>query len=120
GPVESMPRGPANQPHWNTATSTPYEAPIDSRFISAALIGMTIDRKTSVSTTTLRPITITKKSGNRLLILSPRSMVDAVWPPTYGRSRVPSVPAGVTVSPRRGNRPLGRLAWGADSGYTAN
>ena len=37
------------QPHWNTATSTPYAAPMESRFISAAFSGTTTERKTSIS-----------------------------------------------------------------------
>src|SRR3569832_1953013 len=33
-----------SQPHWNTATATPYAAPMESRFMITALIGTRIDR----------------------------------------------------------------------------
>ena len=49
GTVVSSPTRPLPQPHWNTATTTPYAAPIDSRFMSAALSGTRIDRKTTIS-----------------------------------------------------------------------
>ena len=43
GTVSSSPNSPLNQPHWKTATITPYAAPIESRFMTAALSG-TSDR----------------------------------------------------------------------------
>jgi hypothetical protein len=42
---------PSSQPYWNTATITPYAAPIDSRFISTAFSGSSTDRSTTSSTT---------------------------------------------------------------------
>ena len=47
------PSGPASQPFWKTATSTPYAAPTDSRFITIAFSGTTSERKTSSSSTKL-------------------------------------------------------------------
>ncbi len=64
-----MPRsGPAlltwkidpTQPHWNTATNTPKAAPMESRFMIAAVSGMTMLRNTIVNnrneSTTTRPM----------------------------------------------------------------
>jgi hypothetical protein len=39
GAVFVMPTTDPNHPHWKTATMTPYAAPIDSRFMIAALTG---------------------------------------------------------------------------------
>src|SRR3712207_6865045 len=36
-----------NQPHWNSITTTPYDAPIDSRFMITALSGTRIERNTT-------------------------------------------------------------------------
>jgi hypothetical protein len=47
GPVHPDERG--DQPHWNTATITPYVAPIDSRFMIAALTGTATERNTDLS-----------------------------------------------------------------------
>ena len=49
GIVSSSPIRPLPQPHWNTATITPYAAPIDSRFMIAALSGTRIERNTIIS-----------------------------------------------------------------------
>jgi hypothetical protein len=57
GPVCSMPTRSAPQPHWKTATSTPKAAPTDSRKPSAALTGTRIERKTTSSRSTARPMT---------------------------------------------------------------
>ena len=40
---------PGSQPHWKTATTTPSEAPIESRFITAACSGISSERKTTSS-----------------------------------------------------------------------
>ena len=42
----SSPSSSVPQPHWKTATITPYAAPMESRFITAALSGTTTDRNT--------------------------------------------------------------------------
>ena len=39
GPVVPTPIRLADQPHWKTATITPYAAPIDSRFMITAFSG---------------------------------------------------------------------------------
>ena len=49
GTVDSRPISPPAQPHWNTITITPYDAPMLSRLSSTALSGTSTDRKTSIS-----------------------------------------------------------------------
>ena len=49
GTVDSRPIRSAPQPHWKTMTSTPYAAPMLSRFSTAAFSGTSTERKTSVS-----------------------------------------------------------------------
>ena len=49
GPSLPTPKKLEPQPHWNTATTTPYAAPIDSRFMTTALSGTSRLRKTSMS-----------------------------------------------------------------------
>ena len=73
GTVVSSPIRSAPQPHWNTITITPNEAPMLSRFISAALRGTTTDRKTTVSSTTDSRITAPMNNGSRSLTRSPTS-----------------------------------------------
>ena len=46
-----MPRSCDPQPNWNTATTTPYAAPTDSRLRIAAFTEITSDRKAIVSST---------------------------------------------------------------------
>ena len=54
-----------NQPHWNSITSTPYAAPIDSRFMMTALSGTSSDRNTTISSRNDRMSTAPKKYGMR-------------------------------------------------------
>ena len=56
-PSEVNPSSRCPHPHWNTATSRPYEAPTDSRFMTTAFSGrisernaITSNRKDSAST----------------------------------------------------------------------
>ena len=55
---------------------------MDNRFIAAALMGTAIERKTTIMSTKLRPMTMARKSGSREAIRSPRSPKVAVMPPT--------------------------------------
>ena len=71
---------PFNQPHWNTATITPYAAPIESRFMTAALIGTATERNTIISSSTDSTITAPMNYGKRDATLSEMSMNVAVWP----------------------------------------
>lgn len=49
GTASSRPISVRPQPHWNTATTTPYAAPIDNRFNRAALRGTRMERNTIIN-----------------------------------------------------------------------
>ena len=55
----------APQPHWNTATTTPYAAPIESRFMITALSGTSSERNTTISRMKLRISTAPMRYGSR-------------------------------------------------------
>ena len=82
GVVSDTPTTFLSQPHWNTATITPNDAPIDSRFITAAFNGTNTDRNTIISSRNDKATTAPMNSGNRSWIRCPRSMYAAVMPPT--------------------------------------
>ncbi len=82
GRLSETPNTPRNQPHWNTATITPYAAPMDSTFITAALSGTRIERNTTMRSRKLSAITAPMNHGSRDAIRSEMSMNDAVAPPT--------------------------------------
>ena len=60
GAGETLVRSPS-QPHWNRATTTPYAAPIVSRFMITALSGTSSDRNTAMSSRNDRASTARKK-----------------------------------------------------------
>ena len=101
GTVDSRPIRSAPHPHWNTITITPYEAPMLSRFISAALSGTRIDRKTSTSSPNDSSTTATISTGNRSLTRPPTSAKLAVWPPMCARAGLPPITAGKTSARSR-------------------
>ena len=74
--------GSLPQPHWKTATRTPYAAPIESRFITAAFSGTTIERNTSISSRNDTAMTAPMKSGSVSASWALRSSVMAVMPET--------------------------------------
>ncbi len=78
GTVDSRPMSSAPHPHWKTMTSTPYAAPMLSRFISAALSGTRIERKTSTSRTNDSRMTAATNSASRSLTRSLTSVKFAV------------------------------------------
>ncbi len=57
GPVLSRATRSPSQPHWNTATVAPREAPMVSRKPSTPTSGTSSDRNTSTSSTSARPTT---------------------------------------------------------------
>ena len=86
GPVESTPISDARCPSWKTNVMTPSAAPMLSRFITAALAGITSDRKTTASRSSDSPTTTRTNSGSfddRTLLMS---TVAAVAPPMLTRS----------------------------------
>ena len=82
GPVCSSPNSDCPQPHWNTATSTPYAAAIDSRFMIAALSGTTTERNTTISSRNDSRMTTAIMIGIRLPTAVAKSANTAVNPPT--------------------------------------
>ena len=65
GPGRLTPNTGDSQPHWYTATITPYAAPIDKTFMSAAFSGMRIDRNASMSRTNASPMMTAITHGSR-------------------------------------------------------
>jgi len=60
GPVESAWTTSRSQPHWNTATTAPSEAPIVSRKPATPTTGTRIERNTRISNTSASPTTSTR------------------------------------------------------------
>ena len=87
GTVSRRRQMPFTQPHWNTATITPYAAPTDSRFMTAALSGTRIERNTIISSRNDSTITAPMNHGSRAAIWSEMSMNVAV-----DRRRRPATP----------------------------
>ena len=65
GPVRLIPTMPPNHPHWNTATTTPYAAPMERMFMIAALSATTIDRNTTISSRNENSRTAPMNRGSR-------------------------------------------------------
>ena len=68
------------QPHWNTATTTPYAAPTDSRLRIAAFTEMTSERNAIVSRTSDSSTTARISQIIRWPICSVKSTYPAVVP----------------------------------------
>ena len=77
-----MPNRLPSQPHWKTATTTPSDAPIDSRFMTAACKGIRSDRKTMSSRSADRRTTTPIKSHSFEATTWAKSICVAVKPPT--------------------------------------
>jgi len=82
GTVVSSPIRLAPQPHWNTATSTPYAAPMLTRLSKAALSGTSTDRNNTISSRNDSPITAAMNQTRRSATRSAASPKVAVAPPT--------------------------------------
>jgi len=67
GTVCSRPMRSLAQPHWNTATTTPYAAAMPSRFMTTAFAATTGARNTAVSSRKLSETTEMMKTGRRSL-----------------------------------------------------
>jgi len=100
GPVP-MPSSPAPWPSWKISVTKPSAAPIDSRFMIAALIGMNTERKTTSRSSALSSTTTPTNSGSLLATTSEKSSLEAVKPPTSTRAPVSRSIAGTTLSRRR-------------------
>ena len=62
----SIPMSDEHQPHWNTATSTPYAAPTERPLRIAAFTATTGARHAAASSNRLSPETSAITSGNRV------------------------------------------------------
>ena len=82
------------QPCWNTAVRTPKAAPMDSRFITAAVSGMTIERKTIASSRNESKTTSPMKRGSFSPSTWAKSAKIAVNPPTSTVVPVPAINEG--------------------------
>ena len=79
-PLSPMMEPPS--PHWNTATRMPNAAPMESRFMQAAVSGMRSERNTIINKRNESSTTKPMKSGNFELRTLAKSMKIAVFPPT--------------------------------------
>ena len=71
-PLKPMMEPPS--PHWKTATRIPKAAPMESRFMQAAVSGMSSDRNTIISRRNESSTTRPMKSGNFELSTFAKSM----------------------------------------------
>src|SRR6476469_3133437 len=111
----SMPSRSEPQPHWKTATTTPYAAPTDSRLRIAALTEITRDRNAIVSSTRESSTTARISQIIREPIRSVKSTLPAVVPTRYVEL-APSV--GSTESRKVLMRSVVFWAWGEVFGTT--
>jgi len=100
GPVP-MPIRSAPWPSWKISVTKPSAAPIDRRFMIAALIGITTERKTTSSNRALSRTTTPTKSGSLEATTREKSSVEAVKPPTSTCAPVLRWTGGRTSSRRR-------------------
>ncbi len=85
-----------NQPPWKRATTMPYAAPIDSRFMITAFTGTNNDRNTTMSSRNESASTATKKYGSRPARWSEKSTLTATVPLTLTSSVVLDSTGGST------------------------
>ena len=79
----STPNRPPSQPRWKIAwTITPSDAPIESRFMTAACSGISSERKTTSSSSAESATTMPMNSGSLLARTWEKSTCVAVAPPT--------------------------------------
>src|SRR2546423_4693445 len=110
GMAPGKPSTEVSQPHWTAATRTPYAAPIEIRFTTAAFTARVTDRKIAISSSRDTATTTAISSGSRPLTWSAKSTVPATGPPTC-------VPAGRTSARRCRTTVAVRAAWALVVGY---
>ena len=88
GPALPTPIRLIPQPHWKTATSTPYAAPMDNKFMITAFSGTSKLRNTAMSRRNESERTPRNKYGMRPPIDSAKSTPAAVKPPTFASTPV--------------------------------
>ena len=82
GPARPRPNAPVPQPHWKNAVSTPNVAAAASRFITAAVAGMSRLRNATTSSRKLSPTIARMNHGIFALTTAAKSTKVAVTPPT--------------------------------------
>ena len=92
--------------------STPYAAPIDSRFITAALSGTTTERNTIASSSTETPTTNAMTSGSRSASIAEMSAKSG---DVTGEQRA----LGQLVAHARRPAPASARRWPANAGCTS-
>ena len=112
GIVSSTPINEAPQPHWKTATSTPYAAPMLSRLRAAALRGTHTDRKTGISTSSDSSRTAPMNHGMRDWSLAATSTCSADDPVTMTSPPWSRLTAGSTSAAQLVDQTGGRLVLG--------
>ena len=111
GPVP-MPSSPAPWPSWKMRVTKPSAAPIDSRFMTAALIGMTTERNTASSSSALKSTTTPTNSGSLPATTREKSSLDAVKPPTSTLGAGPALDGRQDVVAQPLERVGRGLSWG--------
>ncbi len=82
GPALPTPSALAPQPSWKTSTTTPKAPPAASRFITAAVAGMSRLRKASMSSRNPSRMITPMNSGSLPVSTPAKSSKIAVIPPT--------------------------------------
>src|SRR3954451_8304105 len=95
GPACPRPNAPVPQPHWKNAVSTPNDAAAASRFITAAVAGISRLRNATASSKKLSPMMARMNHGSFAFTTAAKSANVAVTPPTYARIVVPRSAAGM-------------------------
>jgi predicted ATPase/DNA-binding CsgD family transcriptional regulator len=96
-------------PHWKTAATTPYAAPIEARFMTTALSGTSRERNTIIRITNDMPSTAAKNSGVRPERWSVTSMLVAAPPVTWTSRPLPA--PGITSSRSERTREVVASSW---------
>ena len=121
GTAWSSPSRPVPQPHWKTATITPYAAPMLSRFITAAFSGTITDRNTrassSTETATTKPMTSQSRSASRSAMSANNGICPVTSTPSGTWSRIEAT-ASVALSSVGPNVGTALIRVSAPSGET--
>ena len=104
GPAVPRPNAPVPQPHWKSAVITPNVAAAASRFITAAVAGISRLRKAMTSSRKLSPMMVSRNHGSLASTAAVKSAFVALWPPTYTRSVVPCSAAGIVAGAQGGDQ----------------
>ena len=99
--------------------TTPNAAAAESRFITAAIAGITRLRNTAISSRKLSPMTTAEEQRQLAREHVAKSSKIAVWPPTSTCTPVPRSAAGTTRSRTVCSRSEVEASCGEPFGYTS-